>query len=130
MLDSLANLHAQCFPHRPWSADEFLDLKKSGCEIIASDNGFIVWRVVDDTAEIYSIGVAPAARRTGIAAAMLGIMEQEVRNAGVTRIILEVRENNTAARALYENNGYIIDGRRPKYYEGTTDAILMSKNLQ
>lgn len=129
MLDKLAHLHAQCFPHRPWSADDFMDLKKSGCEIIASDNGFIVWRVVGTDAEIYSIGVAPDARRTGIAAALLGIMENAVKKDGATRIILEVRENNAAARALYEKHGYKIDGRRPKYYDGTTDAILMSKNI-
>ena len=129
MLNNLARLHAMCFPHRPWSADDFMDLKKSGCEIIASDNGFIVWRVVGTDAEIYSIGVAPDARRTGIAAALLGIMENAVKKDGATRIILEVRENNAAARALYEKCGYKIDGRRPKYYEGTTDAILMSKNL-
>ena len=129
MLDQLANLHAQCFPHRPWGASEFADLKKSGCEIIASQNGFIVWRTVADTAEIVTIGVAPDARRTGIAAAMLGIMEKDVKEQGVTRIILDVAENNAAARALYEQFGYKIDGRRPKYYDGTTDAILMSKQL-
>ena len=128
MLSTLENLHAQCFPHRPWSASEFMDLKKSGCEIIASDNGFIVWRVVGPDAEIITLGVAPSARRGGIAAAMLAIMESESRKAGATRIILDVAEDNTAARALYESQGYIIDGRRPKYYDGV-DAILMSKKL-
>lgn len=128
MLDSLTNLHAQCFPHRPWSAEEFLDLKKSGCEIIASDNGFAVWRVVADMAEIITIGVAPHARRTGIGAAMLAIIEAQSKKAGATKIMLDVAENNTAARALYESNGYVVDGRRPKYYDGI-DAILMSKTL-
>lgn len=128
MFKRLADIHAQCFPHRPWPADEFADLKKSGCEIIASDNGFIVWRAIAPEAEIITIGVAPDARRTGIAAAMLAIMENEVKKSGVTKIFLEVAENNTAARQLYERAGYIIDGRRPKYYDGV-DAILMSKNI-
>ena len=128
MFNNLAKMHALCFPHRPWGAEEFSDLKKSGCDIIASQNGFIVWRVVADTAEIITIGVAPDARRGGIATAMLTLAESDARTHGATTMILDVAENNTAARNLYESLGYTIDGRRPKYYDGT-DAILMSKKL-
>ena len=128
MLDNLANLHEKCFPHKPWSADDFADLKKSGCEIIASQNGFIVWRVVADEAELITIGVAPDARRTGIGAAMIGIMEGELKKAGVKSVFLEVAENNTPARKLYEQNGYVQIGTRPKYYDGI-DAIMMKKEL-
>ena len=128
MLNNLANLHQKCFPHKPWSADDFADLKKSGCEIIASQNGFIVWRAVTDEAELITIGVAPDARRTGIAAAMIGIMEGELKKSGVKSVFLEVAENNTPARKLYEQNGYVQIGVRPKYYDGV-DAIMMKKDL-
>ncbi len=128
MLNELANLHQKCFPHKPWSADDFADLKKSGCEIIASQNGFIVWRAVADEAELITIGVAPDARRTGIGAAMIGIMEGELKKSGVKSVFLEVAENNTPARKLYEQNGYVQIGVRPKYYDGI-DAIMMKKDL-
>ncbi len=128
MLNNLANLHQKCFPHKPWSADDFADLKKSGCEIIASQNGFIVWRAAADEAELITIGVAPDARRTGIAAAMIGIMEGELKKSGVKSVFLEVAENNTPARKLYEQNGYVQIGVRPKYYDGV-DAIMMKKDL-
>ncbi len=128
MLNELANLHQKCFPHKPWSADDFADLKKSGCEIIASQNGFIVWRAVADEAELISIGVAPDARRTGIGATMIGIMEGELKKSGVKSVFLEVAENNTAARNLYEQNGYVQISVRPKYYDGI-DAIMMKKDL-
>lgn len=128
MLNELANLHQKCFPHKPWSADDFADLKKSGCEIIASQNGFIVWRAVADEAELITIGVAPDARRTGIGAAMIGIMEGELKKSGVKSIFLEVAENNAPARKLYEQNGYAQIGVRPKYYDGI-DAIMMKKDL-
>ena len=128
MLNNLANLHAKCFPNKPWTADDFADLKKSGCEIIASQNGFIVWRAVADEAEIISIGVAPDARRAGIAAAMLGIMENELKKNGIKSIFLEVAEDNLPARQLYKNNGYNEIGIRPKYYDGI-DAIMMKKDL-
>lgn len=128
MLNKLAELHKQCFPHKPWGADDFDELKKSGCEIIASDNGFIVWRTVCDEAELITIGVAPGARRTGIAAAMLEIMAHELKKSGIKKIFLEVAADNTAARTLYEKNGFKPVGTRPKYYDGV-DAILMARDL-
>ena len=79
MFDELSNLHKKCFPNKPWSADDFRDLKKSGCEIIMSQNGFIVYRVVDDEAEIITIGVNPEMRRQGIAIAMITIIEKNIK---------------------------------------------------
>ena len=128
MLNELANLHQKCFPHKPWSADDFADLKKSGCEIITSQHGFIVYRQILDEAEIITIGVHPDARRTGIAAAMLGIVEADLKKHGVKHIFLEVAADNAPARALYEQNGFVQIGVRPKYYDGV-DAIMMRKNI-
>ena len=128
MFDKLSNLHKKCFPNHPWSADDFRDLKKSGCEIIMSENGFIVYRTVADEAEIITIGVNPEMRRNGIASAMIGIIEKTIKNQGVKKIFLEVSANNIPAQKLYENLGFLVVGNRPKYYDGI-DAILMSKNL-
>lgn len=128
MLNKLADLHKLCFPHKPWTADDFRDLKKSGCEIVASENGFIVWRTVCDEVEIITIGVHPAARGDGIATAMLGLMEHEIKKAGVKKIFLEVSAENAPAIALYKKCGFIQNGRRPKYYDGI-DAILMKKGI-
>ena len=128
MLDTIANLHQLCFPHKPWTTNDFADLKKSGCEIIASQNGFIVYRVTLDEAEIITIGVHPDSRNTGIASAMLGIVEKELKKSGIKNIFLEVAENNTPARRLYESNGFVQIGIRPKYYDGV-DAIMMKKEL-
>ena len=128
MLDNLANLHRLCFPHKPWSADEFANLKKSGCEIIASQNGVIVYRTVADEAEIITIGVHPDARRSGIGIALIGVMEADLKKQGVNHIFLEVAEDNLPARAMYEQCGFIVVGRRPKYYDGI-DAIMMRKDI-
>ncbi len=128
MLNKIAELHKQCFPERPWSESDFMDLKRSGCEIVASDNGFIVWRTVADEAEIISIGVAPTARRSGIAGALILLMEQELKKHGVVNVFLEVSEVNYPAKKLYEKYGFKPTGKRPKYYDGV-DAIIMSKKL-
>ena len=128
MLNKIANLHKQCFPDRPWSESDFADLKKSGCEIVASDNGFIVWRTIGDEAEIISIGVAPEKRHQGIAETMIVLMEQELKKISVVNVFLEVSEVNYPAKKLYEKMGFKVAGKRPKYYNGT-DAIIMSKKL-
>ena len=128
MFEQLSNLHQKCFPNKPWSADDFRDLKKSGCEIIMSENGFIIYRTVADEAEIITIGVNPEMRRNGIASAMIGIIEKTIKNQGVKKIFLEVAANNIPAQKLYENLGYKTVGLRPKYYDGV-DAILMSKDI-
>ena len=87
MFQELENLYAICFPNRihKWTANDFSDLKKSGAEIIASQNSFIVYRTTVDEAEIISIGVAPNARRTGTATALLVIMEQDVSKNGAKK---------------------------------------------
>lgn len=128
MLNKLADLHKVCFPHKPWTADDFRDLKKSGCEIVASENGFIVWRTVADESEIITIGVHPDARGAGIATAMLALMEHETKKAGAKTIFLEVSAENAPAIALYKKCGFVQNGLRAKYYDGV-DAILMKKEI-
>lgn len=128
MYKELENLHRLCFPHKPWSASDFADLKKSGCDIIASQHGFVVWRVVADEAEIITIGVHPDARKSGIASAMLTLVENDVMKRGGKKLFLEVAENNIAAIKLYTTNGFKQIGVRPKYYDGI-DALLMEKSL-
>ena len=112
MFDKLSNLHQKCFPNKPWSADDFRELKQSGCEIIMSENGFIVYRIVLDEAEIITIGVNPEKRRQGIASAMIGIIEKTIKNQGVNKIFLEVAANNIAGQKLYENCGFKVVGSR------------------
>ena len=128
MFEKLSDLHKLCFPNKPWSADDFRDLKQSGCEIIMSENGFIVYRIVCDEDEIITIGVNPKKRRLGIASAMIGIIEKNIKNQGVKKLFLEVALNNIPGLKLYENCGFKQVGLRPKYYD-VVDAILMSKDL-
>jgi ribosomal-protein-alanine N-acetyltransferase len=131
MYDELENLYALCFPEKKqkWTANDFSDLKKSGCEIIASQNSFVVWRNIGDETEILSIGVVPAARRSGTASALLQIIEQDIKQLGVKTIFLEVDEFNIPAIELYKKTGFFNVGRRPHYYDNGHDAIIMKKEI-
>ncbi len=131
MYDELEKLYAVCFPDKThkWVANDFQDLKKSGADIICSQNSFIVWRRIADESEIISIGVAPTARRTGTASALMQIMEQDVKQCGVKTIFLEVDDQNIPAIELYKKCGFINAGTRPHYYENGHDAIIMKKEI-
>lgn len=131
MYSELEKLYALCFPEKKhkWDVNDFADLKKSGCDIIASQNSFVVWRRIIDEAEIISIGVAPVARRTGTASALMQIVEQDVKQAGVKTIFLEVDETNIPAIELYKKSGFTNVSVRPHYYENGHDAIIMKKEI-
>ncbi len=80
--------------------------------------------IADDTVDLHVIAVAPDARRRGLGAVLLA---QVVAAAGARRVVLEVRASNAPAQALYLRAGFVVDGRRPRYYPDGEDAVLMSR---
>ena len=86
--------------------------------------GFAVgWRVAGENQILY-LAVRPAARRGGLATALVGDL---LASCGRGRAVLEVREGNAAARALYAGLGFSEVGRRPRYYRGGEAAVLMER---
>jgi len=79
--------------------------------------GFTLVRTILDEAELLLLAVAPDARRRGIGGTLLRAAVAEAGMAGVTRLHLEVRANNDAAR-LYREHGFARQGVRRNYYRG------------
>jgi ribosomal-protein-alanine N-acetyltransferase len=52
------------------------------------------------------------------------------RGSARAELILELRASNVPARALYEQAGFVVAGRRPRYYPGGEDALLMTLDLE
>ncbi|MBP5494281.1 MAG: ribosomal protein S18-alanine N-acetyltransferase [Lachnospiraceae bacterium] len=69
-----------------------------------------------DTADIMNVSVKEEYRRKGLASKLLDTLFEEGRKNGVKDFTLEVRENNRAARELYEKKGFVFEGIRPKFY--------------
>lgn len=89
--------------------------------------GYMGLHLLLDEAAVTNIVTAPAHRRRGIARALLRHQAAAVRAAGACRLSLEVRVSNEAARRLYESEGFVLDGVRPRFYERPTeDAALYS----
>lgn len=94
--------------------------------------GFALTRSVADEEELLLIAVLPPWRARGIGQALLGRLEQTARQRGITRMFLEMRDNNPA-EGLYRRNGYEPVGRRREYYRRGTgrprDAVTFAKVL-
>lgn len=126
MIKTLVEIYKNCFPDKNWTEKDFLDLKKSGCEIIASENSFIIYRVTLDEAEIITIGVKKDKRNQGLASSLINLMIKDLQEKKVKNIFLEVSNNNIQALKLYEKFGFQKISIRKKYY-GELDAIVMKK---
>jgi ribosomal-protein-alanine N-acetyltransferase len=131
-------LHRASF-ELPWSAEEFAKLlEQPGVAGLmwtgAEPQGFILIRAVADEAEILTLAVAPEFRRRGVAESLLDEAARMLRAGGTHRLFLEVADDNTPARALYEKHGFVATGRRAKYYERASaarvDAVIMTLALQ
>ncbi len=85
-------------------------------------------RVDGDTAEIKRMYVAPAARRRGLARAMLARLEAAARDAGYARLVLESGNAQPEALALYRSSGY--DPVTPYgFYRCHTEANSLGRAL-
>jgi putative acetyltransferase len=60
----------------------------------------------DDFAEVKRMYVRDAARRKGVAGAILARLEEEARNAGLSWLRLETGDNQNAAMQLYARAGF------------------------
>lgn len=97
---------------------------ENGTEIVV---GMIVaWLIIDET-HIATIAVHPNYRRQGIGKKLLVASLEEAIGRGARLATLEVREGNQAAIQLYNQFGFVVEGRRPRYYHDThEDAIIMT----
>ncbi|PYS40665.1 MAG: ribosomal-protein-alanine N-acetyltransferase [Acidobacteria bacterium] len=92
--------------------------------------GFIVARLLASELHINNVAVRPEHRRFGAGASLVDAALNWARNKRSDRAVLEVRAGNRAAQALYRRCGFVVEGRRRRYYASPVeDALLMSVSL-
>jgi len=133
-LESLLEIEQESSPN-PWKRS-FFESEFSGklsTILVSRSNpdgkadGFIVFRTIDDMAEINNIAVRINRRRSGIAAGLISsLIDISVKN-GVSVIFLEVRSENYSAIKLYERSGFELSGKRKDYYNSPKDDALIYK---
>lgn len=131
---AIVALEAESFPLDPWSenlvgegvAGTLPTVSYVVAEEGAAFAGYAVVSVVDVDAELQRIAVPEELRRTGVATALLAAVRRAAADGGAERLLLEVREDNAAARLFYERHGFTDLGRRPRYYRDGTDALVLT----
>ena len=94
--------------------------------------GFVMARFSGLESEVLTLCVSPEFRRNGIAMALMLSLIDNARTIGVSRIFLEVRDNNFAAQKLYESCAFKKVGVRINYYRNgkkRSDAHILQLRL-
>ncbi len=133
-LDVLLPHEQVMFGSEAWSRESYLDeladtelryylVAENADGVLLGSGGLMT---IGETAQILTVGVLPAARRHGLGRALVRALITEARRRGASEVLLEVREDNLAARKLYEAEGFANLGRRRGYYDrGRVDAVTM-----
>jgi len=128
-LDAIVALEAEAGAVS-WSRAQFAEelARTEGAVLVAEGPDGLLgcaigWAVAGEV-HVLEIAVAPAARRRGTGRALLDALMAAC-GGGVA--LLEVRARNLPARTLYERSGFVVVGRRPKYYPDGEDALLMTR---
>ncbi|HET6419075.1 MAG TPA: ribosomal protein S18-alanine N-acetyltransferase [Geobacteraceae bacterium] len=130
-LDEVLVIENASFPS-PWSRTLFVSELNSphSFPMVAVDSGeavvgFICPMLVVDEGHILDVAVAPVFREMGVGRLLVEKVLDECRMQGAEFVSLEVRVSNLKAISLYRQLGFIITGRRKRYYENGEDALLM-----
>ncbi|KKC38267.1 hypothetical protein WH87_09210 [Devosia epidermidihirudinis] len=137
--NELARIHAKGF-YRGWPGVEFVSfLEDRHCSVyVACDAkrriaGFALIRAVADEAELLTIAVDPKWRGKKIGHALLKAVFEDLMMSPITRMFLEVEEQNTAAIKLYTRHGFSTISSRKGYYAkadgSAATALVMSRDL-
>lgn len=134
-LDVLHAIDFLCFPADiAYSRRDFLCcLSQTGsltriAEMPGGIVGFILVRIENIRyGHIITLDVVPAARRRGIALALMEDLHRILKQRNITAAVLEVGTNNLAAKCLYERLHYRYIETLPGYYNGREDAYRMMR---
>lgn len=91
--------------------------------------GFAITEFGDTRAHLSLFAVQPACQRRGIGLAMIEWIMESALTAGITRIDVEMRSNNFAARSFYEALGFVPTGQVAGYYQNIETAVRMQRRL-
>lgn len=92
--------------------------------------GFSVLYIAGTEGDLANLATSTSSRRSGVGRRLLAHVLELAQSRGAHTIFLEVRESNSAARALYHSAGFVDVGRRAKYYaRPVEDALVLRKEL-
>ena len=135
-VSQVAELERICFAD-PWSEKSVaseLD-NKWALWLVALDGdtvvGYIGSQTAVDETDVMNVAVHPDHRRQGIAEALIEKLVLELKERGSHALMLEVRDSNAPAIALYEKLGFQQVGLRKNYYHNPKEhARILRKEWE
>lgn len=143
---AIVSLEQECFS-TSWTEKQYRTLLRETARMNSSDTQIPSWQIwgikqaenelagyislgvysAIGELEIVNLAVRRSSRRQGIGKALLLHSLFWGRQSGFEKIMLEVRESNAPALALYRSSGFLIAGRRKGYYHPPReDALILS----
>lgn len=129
-----ARLHEEAF-FKGWTTQDFLDfLTDSLIQGLKITNGgtllgYILWRALENEAEILTLVVNPASQKQGIGSQLLQTLIAQLQTTPAERLYLEVAEDNRPGRAFYQKHGFSFLSQRPNYYPREGNKKVSALNL-
>lgn len=135
-LDGILRIERTCFRKDAYDRNLFAAYaRRCGAFFLVAAKGadllgYIVACQLRGEAELVSVAVVPAARREGVASALLESVLRRLKRNGYTRLRLMVRVTNWRALRFYRKYGFAKVRLVPGYYEDARDAWQMEKRLR
>jgi [ribosomal protein S18]-alanine N-acetyltransferase len=138
--EEIAAVH-EAAGQRPWGVNGYLRLLQAPATLalvgrsVHGTVGFVLAQRALDEAEIVMIAVAPDAQGQGLGQQLLEALHTILAAGGITRIFLDVAEDNVTALSLYRRTGYLPIGRRKDYYavaevgSAPRDALVFAREF-
>ena len=130
----IAELEKKCFDD-PWSEEmltaSFSDENFFG--FVAKSDGKLIGYIgvssVFETADLLLIAVDENYRKAGVGRTLIERAVETAKSKNAERMMLEVYENNTAAKSAYLSAGFKQIAVRKDYYGVGKNALIMEKLL-
>ncbi len=132
-LEQILTIENRAYPE-PWSSDHFIaefERKYARVYVLTDDEtdslvlGYIVYWLQTEGASLLNVCVDPKWRGLGMGQKLMQLMIRDVVHEEIPRTILEVRESNKNAIAMYEKMGFKKTHERPKFYKNGETAFVM-----
>lgn len=96
------------------------EIGKPGSDLFVDDHGYALFK----HGELVDLFVTPQGKGHGET-----LLRECLSLIPFKKVSLEVSERNERAKKLYSKLGFVVVGRRPKFYNDGSDALLMDLSL-
>ena len=132
----LVRLEREIYPDDAWSAaswwGELATRPRREYLLVEDEHDVVGYAGLDhagEVSDVMTIAVSPQSRGCGLGRRLLDELIRRSAAAGAQRMLLEVRADNDAARALYARAGFELLQTRRGYYPGGVDALVLGLDL-